>query len=422
MSFVLPCLNEAETLERCILAAQKCIADHGYKGEVVVADNGSDDGSQEIAERCGARVVSVAERGYGSALMSRLRGRPRRGRDHGATPTSRTTSRRARGSSRRCVRATIWSWVLGSSARSNPARCRRSSSLAREPGVERRRPAALPYFGFGFPLRDSCAAAKRVRGPPPSDHGDGIRERDGREGHGSRSSNRGGPGDPSPGRPLSPAASSDVARRLAPPAIPADAVPALDASRSGALADGGRVRDVDRHVLRAGRVSGTTPWSSAVCSFLVGYQAVGAAVAARLYALAEELGPPSSIMTRPMRGFTLERGLIGAGVVFPRRPGPDRHGGVVLDGVGLRCARSGRDASSGGNRDDVARNWRSDVLLVVRVPDVHVAASPGAGGAAARRRVGGAGLLEDRTGPTCSRPSRSARVGPCRRRRPSSAP
>ena len=49
---------------------------------------------------------------------------------------------------------------------------------------------------------------------------------------------------------------------------------------------------------------------------LVGYQAVGAAVAARLYALAEELGPPSSIMTRPMRGFTLERGLIGAGVVF----------------------------------------------------------------------------------------------------------
>ena len=48
---------------------------------------------------------------------------------------------------------------------------------------------------------------------------------------------------------------------------------------------------------------------------LVGSQAVIAAVAARLYALAEELGPPSSVMARPARGFTLERGLIGAAVL-----------------------------------------------------------------------------------------------------------
>jgi hypothetical protein len=68
VSFVLPCLDEARTLEGCIRAAQRCIAENGLRAEIVVADNGSTDGSQAIAERCGARVVAVAERGYGSAL------------------------------------------------------------------------------------------------------------------------------------------------------------------------------------------------------------------------------------------------------------------------------------------------------------------------------------------------------------------
>jgi hypothetical protein len=69
VSFVLPCLNEAETLEGCLLEARRCIEDHGLAAEIVVADNGSNDGSQEIARRLGARVVPVAERGYGAALM-----------------------------------------------------------------------------------------------------------------------------------------------------------------------------------------------------------------------------------------------------------------------------------------------------------------------------------------------------------------
>ncbi|MEM7408691.1 MAG: glycosyltransferase family 2 protein [Myxococcota bacterium] len=69
VSFVMPCLNEAETLEGCIAAAQGCIDDHGLSAEIVIADNGSTDGSQEIARRCGARVVDVPERGYGAALM-----------------------------------------------------------------------------------------------------------------------------------------------------------------------------------------------------------------------------------------------------------------------------------------------------------------------------------------------------------------
>ena len=66
---MLPCLDEAETLEACIAAAKRCIDEHGLDGEVVVADNGSRDGSPEIARRCGARVVEVPVRGYGSALM-----------------------------------------------------------------------------------------------------------------------------------------------------------------------------------------------------------------------------------------------------------------------------------------------------------------------------------------------------------------
>jgi glycosyltransferase involved in cell wall biosynthesis len=69
VSIVMPCLNEAESLAPCIEKAQGAIADLGIAGEVLVADNGSTDGSQEIAESLGARVVSVEARGYGSALQ-----------------------------------------------------------------------------------------------------------------------------------------------------------------------------------------------------------------------------------------------------------------------------------------------------------------------------------------------------------------
>jgi glycosyltransferase involved in cell wall biosynthesis len=68
VSIVMPCLNEAETLASCIRKAQKFIADHDLSGEVVIADNGSTDGSQDIARRLGARVVDARIRGYGAAL------------------------------------------------------------------------------------------------------------------------------------------------------------------------------------------------------------------------------------------------------------------------------------------------------------------------------------------------------------------
>jgi hypothetical protein len=68
LSVVIPCLNEADTLATCIRKAQQAMADHGVDGEVIVADNGSTDGSQEIATSLGARVVPVPARGYGNAL------------------------------------------------------------------------------------------------------------------------------------------------------------------------------------------------------------------------------------------------------------------------------------------------------------------------------------------------------------------
>ncbi|XZN96892.1 MAG: glycosyltransferase family 2 protein [Microcoleus sp.] len=69
LSILMPCLNEAETLEICIEKAQKSLGELNIAGEVIIADNGSTDGSQEIATKMGARVVPVPAKGYGSALM-----------------------------------------------------------------------------------------------------------------------------------------------------------------------------------------------------------------------------------------------------------------------------------------------------------------------------------------------------------------
>lgn len=66
---MIPCLNEAETIGVCISKARRAMDEHGIDGEIVVADNGSTDGSQAIAVEQGARVVPVSAKGYGSALM-----------------------------------------------------------------------------------------------------------------------------------------------------------------------------------------------------------------------------------------------------------------------------------------------------------------------------------------------------------------
>jgi glycosyltransferase involved in cell wall biosynthesis len=69
LSIVMPCLNESRTVATCIDKARAFLKSHGIEGEVIVADNGSTDGSQELAIRHGARVIDIPSRGYGSALQ-----------------------------------------------------------------------------------------------------------------------------------------------------------------------------------------------------------------------------------------------------------------------------------------------------------------------------------------------------------------
>jgi glycosyltransferase involved in cell wall biosynthesis len=72
LSIVMPCLNEAETLAICITKANSWLKNNKVNGEVVIGDNGSTDGSQEIAQKLGARVIPVSQKGYGSALMGAI--------------------------------------------------------------------------------------------------------------------------------------------------------------------------------------------------------------------------------------------------------------------------------------------------------------------------------------------------------------
>ena len=86
LTIMMPCLNEAETLAACIQKARQGLERAGVRGEVLVADNGSRDGSIEIAEKEGARVVRVKEKGYGSALRGGIEAAETEVDDLGSVP------------------------------------------------------------------------------------------------------------------------------------------------------------------------------------------------------------------------------------------------------------------------------------------------------------------------------------------------
>ncbi len=69
ISIVIPCLNESKTIATCVQKAQQALVDLGISGEIIVADNGSTDGSQMLAQQAGALVVEIKEQGYGSAIQ-----------------------------------------------------------------------------------------------------------------------------------------------------------------------------------------------------------------------------------------------------------------------------------------------------------------------------------------------------------------
>jgi glycosyltransferase involved in cell wall biosynthesis len=108
LSVVIPCLNEADTLADCIEIAQRTISENHIAGEVIAADNGSTDGSLDIAARLGARVVNVPARGYGSALMGGIAA------SHGryiimGDADGVTTSQKFPAFSQSCARVATWS-------------------------------------------------------------------------------------------------------------------------------------------------------------------------------------------------------------------------------------------------------------------------------------------------------------------------
>src|SRR5215471_10073865 len=70
LTILMPCLNEAETISICVAKARSFLERAGIAGEVLIADNGSTDGSVALAQRDGVRVIAVAEHGYGAALLA----------------------------------------------------------------------------------------------------------------------------------------------------------------------------------------------------------------------------------------------------------------------------------------------------------------------------------------------------------------
>src|SRR5260370_17695411 len=76
VSIVMPCLNEVETLAACIAEAREAISKGGYTAEIIVADNGSTDGSQLVARELGAKVVDVRRKGAGNPLIVALAASP----------------------------------------------------------------------------------------------------------------------------------------------------------------------------------------------------------------------------------------------------------------------------------------------------------------------------------------------------------
>ena len=73
LTILMPCLNESETIETCVKKAKESLKKNNINGEVLIADNGSTDGSQEIAIKNGARVINVFVKGYGSALIEGIK-------------------------------------------------------------------------------------------------------------------------------------------------------------------------------------------------------------------------------------------------------------------------------------------------------------------------------------------------------------
>lgn len=357
VSFVIPCLNEATTLDGCIRAAQLCIKDHALAAEVIVADNGSTDGSRQIAAAAGARVVPVPVRGYGAALMGGIdaaRGRfivmgdADQSYDFAAAfpfiQRLRAGDDLVMGSRMPRGGGTIEPGAMPWKNRhiGNPILTRIGRILFRCPvtdfhcGLRAFRKAAYQELGVrttGMEFASELAIKATLRGQRISEvpitlHRDA--RPDGRAPH------------------LRPWRDGWRHLRfmllLAPLwtlLLPGLALTAIGLVLGAVVALGPvRVASVtfDVHTLIA-----------ASLMVIVGYQALTIGLAARIYAMEEEIGPPSPALQRGFNVFNLERGLIAGAL-------------LALAGVGLIAWLTWRWAASGFGPLDVTRTLRPLVV------------------------------------------------------------
>ena len=231
LTVVMPCLNEAETVATCVRKAVKFIADSGISGEVVVADNGSTDGSQQLAADAGARVVHDPGQGLRQCPDGRHPGGPRRVRDHGRR-RRQLRLHQPDAVRRRAPQGQRPGDGQPLQGRHRAGRDAAAAQVPRQPGAVLRRPPVLPQQDRRLPLRPARLPAGQRDRARPAGHRHGVRQRDGREGHPREAEDHRGAHHAHQGRPQPPAAPAQLARRLAAPAVPAAVQPALAVLRA----------------------------------------------------------------------------------------------------------------------------------------------------------------------------------------------
>ena len=232
LSVVMPCLNEAATVGLCVKKAIDALERHGIRGEVIVADNGSTDGSQAIAREFGARVVPVETRGYGSALQGGIAAA------HGEFILMGDADDTYDFSQLNEFVAKLregYDLVMGNRFRGEilPGAMPPLHRYLGNPVL-----TGLGRLFFKCPVGDFHCGLRAFRKDAiertgAADAGHGIRNRNGGEGHGLRFARHGNSHHAFSGRPRPPAAPAHLARRLAASAFSAALQPAMAVSVSG---------------------------------------------------------------------------------------------------------------------------------------------------------------------------------------------
>ena len=318
LSVVMPCLNEAATVGICVKKAIDALERHGIRGEVIVADNGSTDGSQQIARDYGARVVPVETRGYGSALQGGIAAA--RGQfvlmgdaddTYDFAQLDEFVAKLREG----------YDLVMGNRFRGKilPGAMpplHRYLGKSRSDGIGA---AVLQKSRGRFSLRPARVSQGCDRAARAADTGNGICQRNGGEGHGLRFARHGNSNDACSRPPRPRAASAHLARWLAASAFSFVVQPALAVSLSRDCAVRSWNRG-ERVLLPGPRRIGNVVFDVhtllfAAMAILIGFQSIVFATFTKIFAISEGLLPEDPRLTRMFRYVTLEVGLV-AGVLL----------------------------------------------------------------------------------------------------------